>query len=452
MRPAPPRRPRSRLRSWGPFSTIVVLALVVAVAVITGSDGSGTPRAAAAAAGGDGAIALSSAVPTVGVTPTSLTLGIAAGDPASAAVVGAQPQDIFSAADFKRAWAAGFVGHEQIAGRRVHLAYGIYQVTDQSDPVRQCKKLTEDDRAFAVLADQFVNGGAGCVAVQHQRPLLADFTDDRSLYTQGRGLTFSVLPSLETTAARFVQTLARSGALKGHRVGVLGSALGGLKDPTQKILIPELRKLGVTPVATYYLSGDLGVIGSQIPVAVDAFRQARVDLVLTAAAGPDISQFANRAQEVRYRPHYALNDMGAASVFGNLYPPAMQDATVETALRENEAKTGVAPSAVERRCEANYEQVGGRPLAPGSTKWDALMRQCGLGLLFVQAAQAAGRDLTTQSFVAAMQRVGSIDLPGVGPVSFGPGKVEGADQLRTATFQSGCPCFVPTSGFAAAKG
>jgi hypothetical protein len=80
------------------------------------------------------------------------------------------------------------------------------------------------------------------------------------------------------------------------------------------------------------------------------------------------------------------------------------------------------------------------------------MRQCGLGLLFVQAAQAAGRDLTTQSFVAAMQRVGSIDLPGVGPVSFGPGKVEGADQLRTATFQSSCPCFVPTSGFAAAKG
>jgi hypothetical protein len=444
------RRPRSRLRSWGPFTGIVAVAAFLVVVIATAGGGAPATSASASEGGDGGVIRIGATIPTVGVTATTITVGVASGDPASAAVVGAQPDDILSPADFKRSWAAGFVGADAALGRQVKLKYGIYQVTDQTDPVRQCKKLTEDDQAFAVLTDQFVNGGAGCVAVQHQRPLLATFTDDRSLYTTGRGLTYSVVPSLETSARRFVQSLAASGSLKGKRIGVLGSALGGLKDPTQQVLIPMLRKLGATPVATYYLSGDLGVIGSQIPVAVDDFRQKDVDLVLTAAAGPDISQFANRAQEVHYRPAYVLNDMGAASIFGNLYPPAMNGAKVVSSTIEDAAKAGTAPTATEQLCETNFASLGGKPLAAGSVRWTALMQHCGLGLLFVRAAKAAGRTLTVQSFTAAMQGLGKVDLPGFGPVSFGPGKVEGADAVRTSTFSYACPCFVPDGAFPAA--
>jgi hypothetical protein len=438
---APPRRPRSRLRSWGPISAIVAVVVVIVVVVVTagGSTSSPAPNA--------GGIAVSPAIPTVGVSRSQITLGIASGDPASAAVIGAQAKDIMSPGDLHRAWESGFVGNDTINGRKVVFKFGIYQIADQTDPVRQCQKLTDDDHVFAVLTDQFVNGGAGCVAVQHQRPLIATFTDDPTLYRQGRGLAYSIVPSLETTAARFVAVLARSGVLKGKTVGVLGSALGGLKAPTQDIMIPRLKKLGVKIAASYYLSGDLGVIGSQIPVAVDDFRQAGVNLVLTGAAGPDVSQFANQAQEIDYKPQYVLNDMGAASVFGALYPVSMDGAVAYTALRENETRAGIAPLPTARRCEANFERLGGKPLAPGSVKYEDMLRFCGDGMVFVQAAKAAGRKLTVQTFTKAMQGLGALDLPAFGPVSFGPGKVEGANALQRVVFRHACPCFVPSGKF-----
>jgi Periplasmic binding protein len=438
------RRPRSRLRSWGPISAIAAVVIVIVVVVVAAGGSSSSSSS------GSGAIEIPASIPTSGVSKSQIIVGVASGDPASAAVIGAQPKDIMSRADLQRAWESGFVGNETINGRKVVFKSGIFQITDQTDPVRQCKVLTEDDHVFAVLTDQFVNGGAGCVAVQHHRPLIATFTDDPTLYKQGRGLTYSIVPSLETTAGRFVDTLAKSGELKGKRIGVLGSALGGLKAPTQNIMIPRLRKLGANVVASYYLSGDLGVIGSQIPVAVDAFRQAKVDLVLTGAAGPDVSQFANRAEEVDFKPKYILNDMGAASVFGALYPPSMNGAVAYTALREDETKAGIAPPASAATCAANFVKLGGKPLIPGSVKYADMLRLCGDGMVFVDAAKAAGKDLTVQSFTRAMQGLGKLDLPAFGPVSFGPGKVEGADALQKVTFVHSCPCFVPSGKFQAA--
>jgi hypothetical protein len=43
--------------------------------------------------------------------------------------------------------------------------------------------------------------------------------------------------------------------------------------------------------------------------------------------------------------------------------------------------------------------------------------------------------------------LGQLDLPGFGPSSFGPGKLEASDAMQIVTFKSSCKCFVETGEF-----
>jgi hypothetical protein len=433
--PMPTRRPRSRARSWLPVTALSAAVILLIVLVATSGGKSAGPAATQVGA-----------LPTFGVTPTSISLGIAEGDPASAAVVGAQPQDIPSVAESERMYLAGLGGHRTINGRTVHVHLAIYEITDQTDPVRQCQKLIGNDDVFAVLADQFIGGGTGCVA-QHERPMLAQYTDDDTPYTSFPGLSYQIVPRLPTDARALVTRLAALGLLKGRRIGVLGSALGGLKSSTQNVLIPDLERHGVTPVATYYLSGDIGVIAGQIPVAVNAMRAAHVNELITMDAGPDVSQFANRAVQIGYHPQYVLSDVGDASTFGFLYPPAMKGAVAFTAYREGPSSTAVVQTAAEKSCLSHYEALGGKPLTPNSVLYDELMRSCDLMSVFVKAATAAGRHLTVQSFTSAMQHLGRLQLASVGPASLTPGKFDAADDLQEDRFSGSCTCFAPVGAF-----
>jgi hypothetical protein len=431
------------LRSRAPIVAISVIAMLLVVLTVATSNDADT--GAPSAVGASGEVQVSPSVPTVGVTSTEIRIGVTTADPSLDTVLGARPEDIFSREELSAAWRSGFVGHETIHGREVVVTEAIFQPTDLADPVRQCRVLTEDEEVFAVLSDQFVLGGSGCVAVQHRRLLLANANEDQTLATEAPGLVYAMLPSLETTAERYVAELDRRGLLDGRKIGVLGSEIGGLRTAGEEVMVPALREAGADVVASYYLSSDVAAIGSQIPVAVDEFRQAGVDLVVAAASAVDISLFANRAEQVDFRPSYVLSDMGMAGTYGHLLPPSVDGAVLLTAMREYGPDSELTPAASE--CQDNFESLGGPTLEPGSAKFGYLMRLCQLGQVFVQAAEAVGEDLTTQSFATSMQRLGEVDLPAMGPASFGPGELEAADGIQQATFDSTCRCFVEDGQF-----
>jgi hypothetical protein len=56
--------------------------------------------------------------------------------------------------------------------------------------------------------------------------------------------------------------------------------------------------------------------------------------------------------------------------------------------------------------------------------------------LFEMLATAAGPNLTNDTFRAAVEAAGEVDLPGVSKITFGPGKYDGNDSARLGVLDS----------------
>jgi hypothetical protein len=55
--------------------------------------------------------------------------------------------------------------------------------------------------------------------------------------------------------------------------------------------------------------------------------------------------------------------------------------------------------------------------------------------------------LTRAKYVDGLQQIGSIAYPLYGGFSYGPGKFDGADAIRTLAFDASCSCWMPQGEF-----
>jgi hypothetical protein len=73
---------------------------------------------------------------------------------------------------------------------------------------------------------------------------------------------------------------------------------------------------------------------------------------------------------------------------------------------------------------------------------------CDEAELVLKALQGAGRNLTPQAFVAALESQAKNVPMGIhGNVTFGPGKHNGVDQQRTIQFNGDCRCWKVVTPF-----
>ena len=279
-------------------------------------------------------------------------------------------------------------------------------------------------------------------------PFLQGSGHPEEIYGQANGLYSSTFDNQTRNFRNMVQILHDLGALKGRKVGVLGTEWIGLRREQEEGIVHTLRALGYDPFV-YWLSGDPVSSQTQIPVAVQQMRSNGVTAVMLGADFLSGQSFAQTASAQGYTPFYGAADPWSYTtdyVVANM--PASFDGSISTtAWRSYDHRAGVPEPAIDAACAKEFEEDTGIDLDRTNDP-DALytgtLLACGVVQRFERAARAVGPDLTRAKLVEAIANLGTVEIPFAGgPGTYRPGKLDGADSYRPQVWRAGCKCWQP---------
>ena len=415
-----------------------------------GGDVAGGGPARTTVGGGSGAGATATVVRTasdVGVTADTVKIGAILTDLAGATkliggLAGASAQDQQDAlqAFIDEANRAGGIN-----GRKITTVYTSYDpVAGDSTP--NCNKLAEDDKVFAIVSWGMFGPPVLCVTQQHGVPLVntGGFTDE--YYRKSRGLLFTIKAGKARANRSTASDLDAQGVLKGRTIGVFTSRAGDDDVAVDEGLVPTLNQLG-HKVAHISRMGTDGS-PSQIPIEVNQMRSKGVDLIFLNTNVVFDTQFVQQADSQGYRPLYALSDAedNISDFFLSNMPSSFQAVGI-TANRTGEQRVGTPEPALDAECRGVVEKATGKQLARGTAGYEVAMSGCNQIRLLVRGATAAGIELTRTRFSAGMQSLGAFPQAYAGGGSFGSGKFDAADYIRTVRSDMECKCWKPADGF-----
>ena len=102
-------------------------------------------------------------------------------------------------------------------------------------------------------------------------------------------------------------------------------------------------------------------------------------------------------------------------------------------------------------CVTNYERFAADDVvrdAPESGEYASILRTCDLFSILLAGLEGAAGDLSRESFVAALEAAGEIELVGSANGSFTPDDHSLVDNYRTIQWDASCPCWRALTDFA----
>ena len=347
-----------------------------------------------------------------------------------------------------------------LAGHPIEPRFATFNVLDTftsgGDSGRQvCLKLTQDDKVFAVVGYLFPKDQL-CVAKEQRTPMLSDAANNLdSSFADAEGRLLSVYPRGGRMMVTQVQFLDAAGFLRDRKIGVVGEVNNDPQGEVAKALVTELRRAGHTVTRITRLAGDLSQGASQMPVEVGQHRSAGTDLVLFLVNPLYVQQFAQQAESQGWTPRYGFSDWANGTADGANDMPASLDGAlgVTGAIPGGGTKdfTGFDEPAAAVACRENYERRTGEKLparGSGDNKYSITLLACDDLRLLQAIADIAGPGFDRDRFVAAVERVGTIDgLASTPAGSFGPGKRDFRDFARLQVWDADCDCFHPQGPF-----
>ncbi|MDE0803858.1 MAG: ABC transporter substrate-binding protein [Acidimicrobiales bacterium] len=337
-----------------------------------------------------------------------------------------------------------------IHGRTIEVVDATYDVLDQDSGTRaSCLKLADDEKVFAAFnTTGYGPPGALCLTREKGVPFLQGSGHPEEIYGQANGLYSSTFDNQTRNFRNMVQILHDLGAIKGKKVGVLGTEWIGLRREQEEGIVDTLKALGYDPFV-YWLSGDPVSSQTQIPIAVQQMRSKKVDAVLLGADFLSGQSFAQTAATQGYTPFYGAADPWSYSTdFVTANMPASFDGSITTtAWRSYDHRAGQPEPALDATCAQDFEDDTGIQLNRENDP-DALytgtLLACGVVQRFEMAANAAGPHLTRASLMQAMGNLGTFDMPFAGgPGTYTADKLDGADFYRPQVWKKGCKCWHP---------
>ena len=120
-----------------------------------------------------------------------------------------------------------------------------------------------------------------------------------------------------------------------------------------------------------------------------------------------------------------------------------------TAVRNGEMEAGIPPQPGEKDCFDNYQRFSGRTITDGNHDFerDLTRLACDEANVILKAIRASGRNLTPAGYVSAFESFNNLATIHWSPVTFGPGKHDGASQQRTIQYHADCQCFKALGSF-----
>jgi branched-chain amino acid transport system substrate-binding protein len=318
-----------------------------------------------------------------------------------------------------------------INGRQLELVTAKYSPIGNEGQLAACTQLTEDEEVFAVL-NGLLNENNLCIVEQHSTILISEFGFNEERLGRARAPWASIGASDERAIEGLVRVLDENGDLEDRTIAVY--AAQAANEPLIDLAVEELESAGYTVADTALLDvpeTDLQAATAQDTVIAQRFMDNGVDTVINVglftpgadfdAAGFHPTMYSLRAGNVTAAAY--TNPLEKFPLVGGLDSPANYDAY---------------ESAEFERCRSVYEEATGiqiiRPeeedLAGDSSGFVAMLLACTTMQVFVAAAEAAGPNLTHDTFREGLESIGEIDLVTSPAASFGPGKYDAANSFQ----------------------
>ena len=327
-------------------------------------------------------------------------------------------------------------------GRDIQLVFHSYPVLDASSQRSACVAATQDDHAFAVVGTAYFQTGAACVTAEYHTPLITSDGPEAPVFQQSAPYLYSIDQSSDRLLDNLIEWANQRGLLAGRKIGLYYA-----NDPDTEALIARTVKMSLGhfgySVAAEATTGDTNG-GPEDALAVQRFQQAGVNLAFLFVSK---TGFLQAAQAVAYRPQFLESDYlyGTADVTTSTYPPSEFDGTLGiTDESEGLKPAGIPASPGMQACEDNYSRYSGQNMSdPTTAAYGYVLIECDEGTALLDGLRAAGRSLTTTSFVEALGGLGSFPLVRyLGSGGFTTARHDAAEAYRVMVWKATCKCWM----------
>lgn len=392
----------------------------------------------------------------VGVTETTISIGVAVADleAVRAVMPGVVPETLTTDHLFDRwkVFADDINEAGGINGRTIELVRLVWNPLDQTSFDALCAEATIDNELFALVNGTGLSSIARDCIYEGGVPILyGDVMTEAELAT---GLAISLVPPTEVMAAAGAkQWIENTDAAAGSTVGIMsnntpgGTAAG---DAAQAAL--EEAGFVVTRAELNSVSGDNAAINEEGAVAVGNFVAEGAVHVLVATPFTENTGFWTKAAEAELPftlldvsssgcSPFGLSADRAATAVGSSCTTAFDHSTDGTAIRPD--------SEFEAACRANFDEnfteYYGGPSNPGVPAGrqledttgkvlnsDYTPQECTISNIIKLGLEAAGVNPTRASFIEAILNLGDVPLAliGGGTGTFAPGKPFAANAVH----------------------
>ena len=415
-------------RSIAAVAVTAALSLALAGAGCTASDDDSSGAGGASSDGGDGA---GGGATATGVTADTVRLGVAGVDPAQLEELGIEAEGPPSQA-LNEAWVAAQNEQGGVAGRQIELVFRPFLPTGEAEADAACVELTEDQQVFLVTGI-FTDDTPLCFTEAHETPYLGQFGHSAERDRRSKAPFVALEMSDERQRLAGLQVFLDEGALDGRVALYWGAPDTQVVDDFVK---PALDEAGVDVVVETALDdfgGDQAAQDQALDTIVERIRAADPDVVLNVSDFlPPLEAF----QRNGWLPDRVLSTSAQALVAdvltaGGLDADTLSHVTVAAPYAPTKQELVDDPEV--QRCVDEYNAAD--PDVPvdldaiSGDALDAVANECAAFRLFVLAAEAAGPDLTSDSWGAAAESLGEVDLPGMPYASLGEGKHSAGDAI-----------------------
>lgn len=374
---------------------------------------------------------------TRGVTDDSVALGVAAVTSAQLKSLGIEvtmvdPEALFTA----------LVDHQNTeggaAGRQIDLNFRAFVPYIDTEAQAACVALTEDTPSFVVIG-MFLDDTSLCITETHETPYIGmwGLSEERAARSVGPFLAMEM--SDENQRVNGIEALADQGAFDGKTVGLYWQAPDdAVVESTIKPLLDERGIDVVVEAPVDDFGTDQTANDAALDTTVEVLRSADPDIVLNVS---DFASLLTAFERKGWAPDqvFATSQQAlSADVLTNtgVSPELLSIVTVATPFIPDKDEL-LADQDLQDCIEVFNASSPEEPIDLDTIDAESLKGvgyYCSAFDVFVQAADAAGDDLTQETWLAGAESLGDLVLPAIPYGSLGPSKHDVGDAVGIYTF------------------
>lgn len=339
-----------------------------------------------------------------------------------------------------------------IAGRKV--AFTMVTPAKVSNNTAKSKILLLDCQAItsqktpplAVLGAPADSTMDSCLSKAGITTLMGNSLVQQSLLDQSPQ-SVTLAPTLTRLAAPTAKELEETGFLRGgQNVAVIASSDTDAAKVAKSSLAPALEKAGAKNAAVYPVS-DKSVSDASVRSLVLKLKQDGVDRIVWFGSQA-VSWFSDIATQQKllvpftaYGPDLEVSLL-ARYAAGQSASDQAKDVILDwrTATPYNPSQTDkfIKNDAAARKCLSVLDKLH----VDRATYANTVLATCeGLNLLKAALEKSGSDAVNAQAISAGLARLTSFDALSVFKAGFGPGRRDGASELRSAAYAASCRCF-----------